>query len=245
MPVVNARVVQAVGSVDEQLHDQQQRLVEAQQRVEQLSAAQRRLHGILGGQVQRRSSNKDLAEGSDAGPSGPGAKDGYPALNNRLGRAMAKCAELRELLGLATRKQNESQAEIADLRALLRLERDKHSESAAAECERQLRSSLATLQAAHEEQSAQLKTAVEEGTDLREKLERVERESGERTNALERQIADMEAAEVRRKELEVAFEAVNSSPTPSMPAPSIAVTTPPPPPPAAAGFDANAGGFSL
>eukprot|EP00966_Prymnesium_polylepis_P215192 4983719-Prymnesium_polylepis.1 len=142
-------------------------------------------------------------------------------------------------------------------------------------------------------QSAQLKTAVEEGTDLREKLERVERESGERTNALERQIADMEAAEVRwapaarehpprwwgtraqpaptelrrsaeaqdlgapsrarlassaqvrRKELEVAFEAVNSSPTPSMPAPSIAVTTPPPPPPAAAGFDANAGGFSL
>eukprot|EP00966_Prymnesium_polylepis_P200555 4647057-Prymnesium_polylepis.1 len=168
MPVVNARVVQAVGSVDEQLHDQQQRLVEAQQRVRTAARAPRTIrlnppdNGVLSrpptggaaiGGAAAATRHTGWPEGSDAGPSGPGAKDGYPALNNRLGRAMAKCAELRELLGLATRKQNESQAEIADLRALLRLERDKHSESAAAECERQLRSSLATLQAAHEEQA--------------------------------------------------------------------------------------------
>ena len=40
---------------------------------------------------------------------------------------MAKCAELRELLGIVMRRQNEQGVEIAQLRAQLRFERDQHS----------------------------------------------------------------------------------------------------------------------
>ena len=147
--IVRARTVPPAGTVDEQLADQQQRLVEAQQRVrrlrcrsespppaslnghcsrprsqvEQLSAAQRRLHSILGGQVQRRSTAEAFVVEAKTPTQKKGAfgeASGAPALSNRLGRAMAKCAELRELLGVATRRQNETSAELAELRAQLR-----------------------------------------------------------------------------------------------------------------------------
>lgn len=45
---------------------------------------------------------------------------------HRLERAKAKVAELRELLGVAIRRQNETLAETSSLREQLRLERDRH-----------------------------------------------------------------------------------------------------------------------
>lgn len=75
--------------------------------------AQRRLQSMLGGGVARRSTG-DLFT-----PSSPHA--------SRLGASIAKCAELRELLGLAASRENEWSEENGSLRAMLRVERDKHN----------------------------------------------------------------------------------------------------------------------
>ena len=55
--------------------------------------------------------------------------DAFPlsaSVDIRLGRSMAKVSELRELLGVATRRQSEMLGDNASLRDELRLERDRH-----------------------------------------------------------------------------------------------------------------------
>jgi len=207
--------VQANGgsvSVDEQLLEHTQKLNEAQQKVDQLVGAQKRLHGILGGQMQRKS-----AESIDPK---------QDSVGSRLGRAMAKIAELRELLGITTRRQNESFAETAALREQLRLERDQHS----------------ALRAVHTTQSAELETSRKSEAELSAQLAGLQTSSSERITKLEQEIADLHAAEKRRLELEAAFEAAAAAPP--MPTPSIAVQKAPPPV-QPSGFSAASGGFSL
>lgn len=67
---------------------------------------------------------------------------------------MSKVTELREQLGLQTRRHNETLAETASLRELLRVERDRHS----------------ALRAAHATQTATLEQTQQSEAELRAQL---------------------------------------------------------------------------
>ncbi|KAL1525808.1 hypothetical protein AB1Y20_020648 [Prymnesium parvum] len=202
----------AKASVDEQLQNQRQMATNVQKRVEELSSSQQRLHMIVSSQAQYRTAEPFPDAAGAAGAS------------NRLGQAMAKVAELREMLGMAARREHELSSENGALHAAVRVEREQH----------------AALRLAHAAQSEELEKVSQEGEELRCQLAELQHSSRERIAQLEQQIADMEAAEIRRLELEEAFEKAVAQPPPGM---SVVVN--PIPPPAPSGFDVSAGGVSL
>jgi hypothetical protein len=211
----------SLASAREHMSTQSQSLLDAQQRVDELLSMQQKLRTLLGGGLP------PLGEENTAPV--PTAKGGGGSLAND-----EKLGEMRTLLGQAVRAQTEQQHEIDSLRQALR-EEQTASQIAVA----QATSSRTDMQDARkklEEVQAQLKA---------EQSERMESEAAamEREETLQAKVEELEEAERRRLELEKAFEAVDSTPTP--PAASISVATPPPKPPAPAGFDISAGGFSL